>query len=358
MRTRLLLAALSVAVLAGGCTASRPPTAPLNTTRHALGTSPSAASQPLQLAAFPDLPGLPPAVTEQTTASPGASDIIVAYGRVWALVSGRLDVYDLHLRPLGRIPVGNQGEAASWHQVLGAARGSVWVGFDSSDTLHRIDAYTHRVTGIIPYVQNPSRMIAVGNLLWVAEYRTGNLTAVDMNTNEKVGAISLNSSTPGAAGNWADLRHNEREADPIRLAATSNLIWVEEYVHSQIVAVDPTNGRVLARRDCSGLSADAGTVTATCTGAVVWFDPATAAVRRRIRAPEWLGVGPLNILAPDNAGGWITAPQHNGVVRVDAALRPVAATAITPRLSPTRITVVGDALIGLAANTPFSLNLT
>jgi hypothetical protein len=245
------------------------------------------AGEPLQLAAFPDLPGLPPAVAEQTTAPAAASDITVAYNRVWVIGGGHLDVYDMTLRPLARIPVGNQGEAASWHQVLGAARGSIWVGFDSSDTLYRIDPYTHRVVGIIRDVPGPSRMIAVGHLLWVAEYRTGNLTAVDMNTNERVGSITLNNPTPGASRSWADLRHDEREVDPIRLAATANLIWVEEYVHAQIVAVDPSNGHLVARHDCSGLSADAGTVTATCGGAVVWFDPATAAVRRRITAPAW-----------------------------------------------------------------------
>jgi hypothetical protein len=65
----------------------------------------------------------------------------------------------------------------------------------------------------------------------------------------------------------------------------------------------------------------------------------------------------LDILARDGHGGWITAPQHNGIVHVDADLRAVAATEISPRLSPTQTAVIGDTVIGLATKTPFRLGM-
>jgi hypothetical protein len=352
-RSPLLLSALGVTLLVGGCTAGRPVTLPEEP------AAPPAAAEPMRLTAIPDLAGLPPAVTGPQTvaADTAAADVLVAHDRVWVLSSGRLDVYDLRLNLLGQVPVGSPIERVSAGQVLGAGGGSVWAGFDVSDTLYRIDPDAYRVTAAIAAVDNPSRMAALGDDLWVAQDRTGDLTKIDLRSNRVVDVVPVHTSAPLPASGWGQHRHQERTLGPARLGTTGRLVWVEEPADSHIVAVDTRTGSVVARHDCRGLSVDGGAATATCGREVVWFDPTTAAATRRHAAPEWLGSGPLNILGTDPAGGWIAAPQDMGVVRVDSGLRPTAATGLTLRTAATRMTILGDAIIAITGSTIFRLDL-
>jgi YVTN family beta-propeller protein len=332
MRRRAVAALLALTLLAalavtGRVLAQRPQAGPASTTPAATATAPPGAP-------------VPPSPVVATIGTGGFSSAMAAgAGALWVAGSDEVTRIDPSSDSVAAtIPVGATGSGPAG-VAFGA--GAVWVPVAVPGTLLAIDPKTNKVTARISLGgprRGPISVSATAGAVWVAccgesgsaAASGGTLLRVDPRRKRVVAEISL-------------------PASPVAVAADSSAAWVAT-ADGQVLMVSQKRNRVVAKLDAGGPLGFRQTIAVGAGGVwladpfdeqVVRIEPTSRRVMARIPA------GAATTLAVTGDAVWVISSL--GLVRIDPAQDRVVAVASDPDLRRARLVAAGAGAVWTAA---------
>lgn len=228
-------------------------------------------------------------------------------------------------------PVATIGQIADVHGVLAVPElNRVFATATGTDQLVAIDSTTNRVVGRVPTGRFPDGLAydAVDGLVLVSNKDAGSETIIDAHTLITRGTVELGD-----------------EVGNVTYDPTTRLAWVAVRTPEQLVAFDPTTGRVATRISLPGCDGAHGVYLGTADRAFVACERnARLAIvdrtGRRLVGLVRVGADP-DVLAADPVDGRLYVAAESGTVTV-MATQPTVRVLARAHLADTAHTVAVD----------------
>jgi YVTN family beta-propeller protein len=265
----------------------------------------------------------------------------VAAGGGSVYVTDRFEAAMRRLNPSSRRVVGTIRVGKNPDSVA-IGEGSVWVTNTDDNTISRVDPATSKQTAVASVGAGPEGLAVGGGAVWSANTAGNSVTRIDPTSNRAVDlragrkpiqiAVAEGTAwvTAEADGTVVPLKasNGARDGDPIPvggaprgIAFASGAVWVAASKAAEVVVVDTSSRRVIARIPVGDnpreVRAGLGAVWVTVAGAgeVVAIDPSSRKVAARVPIngePFGLAVGEGRVWASNLDGGLLTPIDPQG----------------------------------------------